>query len=199
MQGKLNFSLFGKGNASAPKALNGEGNFKIAPAMMPKLQVAKVLGGILGVKLIQDGTFQEVNGTFTLHDQVVDFSQLDVISENVSVRLTGTVGFDNQLDLKGNVILEPGATAAFSNLFGQTADEIRSEVREIPLTITGPSAAPKVKVDTVQVGLDAGKNLLNRFLFNQEDSEESGTDEPESITDDPVESVDSIIKGLFGN
>ncbi|MEM6884610.1 MAG: AsmA-like C-terminal region-containing protein [Verrucomicrobiota bacterium] len=192
MQGSLNFELSGNGNASAPKNLSGKGNFSIAPAKMPKLQAARILGSILGIKLMQDGTFEQVKGTFTLNDQVVDFSQLEVISENVSVKLTGTVGFDTQLNLQGNIILEPGATDVFSKLFGQTADEIRSEVREVPLTITGLSSKPDVKVNTVQVGLDAGKSLLNRFLFNQDESEENPTDEP-------VEQVDSIIKGLFGN
>ncbi|MEM1156632.1 MAG: AsmA-like C-terminal region-containing protein [Verrucomicrobiota bacterium] len=199
MQGPLDFSLSGQGKASMPKNLAGQGNFKIAPAKMPKLQVAKMLGGILGVKLIQDGTFDEVSGTFTIRDQQVDFSELDVISENVSVQLSGTVGFDAQLDLQGKVILEPGATDVFSKLFGQTADRIRSEMRELPLTITGPSSQPKVEVDTIQVGLDTGKNLLNRFLFNQEETDQTESAESDSISDDPVEAVDSLIKGFLGN
>jgi lipase chaperone LimK len=86
-------------------------------------------------------------------------------------------------------------------LFGNTANEIRSEKRKVPLSITGPADDPKVSVDTVRAGLDAGRSLLNRFLSPTEPA--PAADQPDDmlspdIQQEPVESVDSLLNGLFG-
>jgi len=193
MQGKCRMALTGKGVASAPKELSGEGNFSISPAIMPKLKAARILGSLLGLKVMEDGTFKEVRGTFTITSQKVDFSTLEVVSDNVSVVLSGSVGFDTRLDLKGDVVIEPGAAVAFGQLFGTSADRVRQETRRVPITITGPSSQPKVALEPVGAGLELGRELINRFLVPKEEAKSGSEGELEEVPD-----TEALLRGILG-
>lgn len=192
VSGALGLSIEGEGRASEPKNLKASGQFSMTPARVAKLEAARVLGDILGIQVMKDGSFQEIVGTFKISDQTIHFSKLDVVSENVSVTLSGAVGFDQRLNLKGQVVVEPGASIVSTSLLGRKVDSERQRVRVLPLTITGTSGDPKVQIDWVGAGLEAGLDLMNRFLRPEE---KGGSDRGK----EPAEAVDSLIQGIFGN
>ncbi|MGF1678036.1 MAG: AsmA-like C-terminal region-containing protein [Candidatus Methylacidiphilales bacterium] len=193
MQGTLDLNFKAQGLLDHPKDLKGTGDFVIEPVHMPHLKISKVLGALLGIKLLEDGTFESIQGNFRVDNQKVTFTRLDVQSEHLVVFLKGTVGFDQQLNLSGELVLQPGVAASFEQLFGQTADQVRQDERRLPLRITGTSSDPKVSLDGVGTAIDIGRSLLERFLKPQNPEEGS---EPEGELKEA--DLDALMKGLFG-
>jgi len=171
MNGNLTLNFTGQGLISDARNLSGQGDLKIPSPIIGKLQAFKDLGGLIGmvggVSALKDGKFDEINSKFTLAEQKIKLDPLNVDSRNLSIQMSGTVGFDKKLDLTGNVRLAPGllqvteAAGKVGNLLGgllgggnqnpppdaasaQPADNKAAAAINMPLTVTGTADNPKV-------------------------------------------------------
>jgi len=77
----------------------------------------------------------------------------------------GVFGFDQGLDFKGLVMLSPGKTAELTRRAGELRNlcNDRGEL-EIPLTVTGTVAAPRINVDLARALQAAAGSQLKRLL-----------------------------------
>ncbi|MEM6821463.1 MAG: AsmA family protein [Verrucomicrobiota bacterium] len=209
VEGVLTMQLRGKGNTNVPKDVKGQGSFRVAPVKMLTSkttnssgdqfwmfdtvyvvsQVTQTAGKFLGLDL--DGTFDALESEFTIRDQLIDYQRLEVLSKSIRINMTGTVSFAKQLDLRGEITIQPGESSLFAQLAGTVADSIRKKGGKIPFKITGNAENPKVEIELVETGLDLGLDLLDSLLGpkQDEDSEEG----------EKSGGIKSLLDGVFGN
>lgn len=196
-QGTLAIRVSGAGAIAEPRQLLGRGNFTLQPARIPKLQAARVLGSLLGIREIENGTFESIISDFEIRNETVHLDNLVVRGENLSIELRGTVDFNKQLDLKGNVVLAPGAALSFASLFGETADSVRQETRRLPITITGPAQKPNISLDPAGTGLEVGREVWKRLMGTDNKSDSTGQPGNPDSTKKPS-GLESILEGILG-
>jgi hypothetical protein len=193
--GKLQFDFKGAGNLDTPKEILGGGTFNISEVLIPKLQDLKILGSVLGISALKEGKLDAVESTYTIAQQKVVLQPLDIKSDNLNIAMTGPVGFDKMLDLKGNVNLDPNAVKILITMAGIKTVEGQG----IPITVQGPVNDPQIQIDGQKLAsvlavldpakllqspeqlMEAGSKLLDGFLKPKSDNaapDSNGTTAP---------------------
>jgi hypothetical protein len=163
-EGTLALNAGIQGTLEEPKNANGKGTIQIDQLSVPGVESFQALGTVLGLDVLKKGKAEVAKGTFTIHDQLLDFSSLTVDSKGVDIDLAGTLSFEKMLDFKGEAILEAGVSTLFNDLAGDLLDTERQKKRTIPLKISGPVTDPKIDAETSAIAADVGKTLFDRFL-----------------------------------
>lgn len=193
-EGTLALKTSLKGTLEEPKNAAGSGFIQIDQLSVPGVESFQALGTLLGMEVLKKGKAEVAKGTFTIHDQLLDFSSLTVDSQGVDIHLSGTLNFEAMLDFKGDAVLEAGASTLFNDLAGDLLDSERQKVRTIPLKISGPATDPKIKAETSAIAADVGKSLFDRFLRPKSGGEPSAT----SPSDNETETKSpSLLDSLF--
>ncbi len=193
-EGTLALKAQVKGTLEEPKDPTGNGYIQIDELSVPGVESFQSLGTLLGLEVLKKGKAEVAKGTFTIHDQLLDFSSLTVDSQGVDINLSGTLSFESLLNLKGEAVIEAGASTLFNDLAGNLLDNERQKMRNIPLKISGPVTDPKVDAETSAIAADVGKTLFDRFLGSGAKDESA----PASPSDNKTETQSpSLLDSLF--
>ncbi|MDR0532797.1 MAG: AsmA-like C-terminal region-containing protein [Verrucomicrobiales bacterium] len=199
--GKLDLNFEGNGNLDAPKNLTGKGNLLIPSPVIGKLKSYQNLTGIIGtiggVSALKEGKFDNIKTSFTMAEQKIQLTPLEVNSQNISISLSGPLGFDKSLDLKGEVDLAPGllqVAQTVENIIGavnaiknpDAQQPVNNETKtpskiKFPLAVDGTTDDPKISLDTgnqnnnaPQTQQEKNQNLINGLsdMFNKKKNNE---------------------------
>ncbi|MDR2463083.1 MAG: AsmA-like C-terminal region-containing protein [Verrucomicrobiales bacterium] len=199
--GKFDLNFNGNGNLDSPKNLTGSGDLIIPSPVIGKLKayqnITQIIGTIGGISVLKEGKFDNIKTMFTISEQKLQLNPLAVNSPNLTISLGGAVGFDQNLDLKGEVILAPGILQV-----AQTVENILNTVNTIshpdtppatapqtpgmlkfPLTVSGPATDPKIGLDinsTLPNQQEKTSNIINGLsnLFNKKTAPAPANDSP---------------------
>ncbi len=132
--------------------LAGDGSLTLKEGRLILLPGLKQLADLMSVgpKLLNSAEFTHAaDAKFTLNPTGVQISESNVTTEVIAVRATGTVGFDQTMDLRAN----GGPIEKIQNLFGK-AGKVVGLVTDKALTyrIHGPVSGPKVEVLPLGIG-----------------------------------------------
>ena len=194
-----------KGSGTAAVKGGRIANFDLGDAVMGQLGAVPAVSKLadLGGEKVgkhKDTTFESLDGTFTLGEGKIRIDPLALRNMGTSKAtgsdavLSGTVGFDTTLDLKGKLILSQKHSVKLVGKMKEAKALAGDDGRIVlPLTITGNASAPKPMVDIqyiTQAFLRYGtKKLLEDKL---------GIEVPDQQQDgQPKRPIEGLLKGLL--
>lgn len=152
--------LHGQGDqwATLQHTMTGKGAFKVNDGVLKTADLAQMISGPIGeaMKIVgkssalarggsgapQSTTLHGLQGEFTVANGRMVFSRpISVRSNFGDLSLTGSVGLDQQLDLKGTAQLAPSFLSAAAGV--DPGKPIAA-----PLEVTGSLGAPQVRIDS---------------------------------------------------
>ncbi|MDR1305068.1 MAG: AsmA-like C-terminal region-containing protein [Verrucomicrobiales bacterium] len=153
VSGKLDAHFTGSGNFDAPQDLTGKGDLLILGPVIGKLQsyqsFTSVIGSVSGISVLQEGRFDNIQSMFTLAGKKIQLAPLEVNSPNLSITLSGPIGFDESLDLKGEITLAPGllqVAQTVGNIIGSVNSLKNSTAQSPPTTTETPKLPSQFKL-----------------------------------------------------
>jgi hypothetical protein len=219
--GAVDFTLDVKGSLDAPKDLTGPGSFVVSDietaqlkgmkgkqeglgglltllSLIPRIAepLGQVAGSLSGISVLQEGKISSATGQFQMGRQRMEYSKLFVDAGELDIDLKGTMTFDSELDLQGDVVLGPKLAGSLSGLVsGQPGS---AQEQRLPMTIRGPSSSPKVSINPAGVLMNTGTQLLDRFLRPGSGAPSGGnTTTPEGQPKEEKSLLPGGFKGLF--
>ena len=170
LAGSLTFQTTLNGFLKSQETFRGNGAADIRNGNLWRSDLFKQMGSLPFVKVLgmEEVVFTDLSATFDIHDKKIWTENLNLMSSGVALRLKGSVGFDQNLDLLMNIRYSPdilrGAedTGGFVPLLIQEAEEFISEYR-----IRGTLKEPKYEKVPLPVGKVVGKKISSLFRLGQ--------------------------------
>jgi len=167
--GRLSLSGTGTEVEAITQSVSGDGHASIADGVVENFNLIEEsvsgLGGVAGTtKLLEAGgektgahrmtQFEKLTADFNIADGVInlkEFKLFNIYTDKVTQAeavLTGRIGLDQTLDLKGRISLSPEHSAELVAKVKELDALIDGSGRMVfPLMITGKAASPKVRLD----------------------------------------------------
>ncbi|SFI82060.1 hypothetical protein [Planctomicrobium piriforme] len=95
MMGKVNGVLQASGQGSSARNTTGQGWIQVTPAALYELPVFAQMMTLLSFRPAQagDAAFNYAYGDFTIHDEMFDFSNIELVGDSLKFGGRGTVGY----------------------------------------------------------------------------------------------------------
>jgi uncharacterized protein involved in outer membrane biogenesis len=174
--GQLDLNLRAAG-APLERALTGTLAARLVKGVIHDFPLLAAINQALGVTGGggRDTAFEELSATLAVGGGKASTRNLLLKMGELTVSAAGVLGFDQRLDLEGQVTLSPARTAGLTGKAGELRNlrNDRGEL-EIPLTVTGTVSAPSINVDLARMLETAAKyqlklqleKTLKRFIKN---------------------------------
>lgn len=189
--GKMRVEVDTQGRLSEPKALTGPGTLRIAPAHMSKFKSLQLLGTLLGISILRDGNMESIEAEFDLGNETIQMKRLWIQSPNVTIKLEGTIGFDQKLDLRGDLEVAPDLLSLIKPLASQILKRRDGGAVGTRLLVRGTVAAPEIQLDGNWITENMTEDSLNQ-LFNR------GEELIKPLQEGLQRTIDEGIRSIFG-
>jgi uncharacterized protein involved in outer membrane biogenesis len=198
LSGKTAITGAGTLPANLKRNLKGNGEFAIQNGALKNNEVSAGLLAILGLQDMKEIPMDKANGNFTIANEIINLKTV-IISKDISIDETGTIGLNEKLDLgimvkvsdrlAPKLVSQSSITQFLSTEQGWTS---------LPLRVGGTISKPSYGVDMRVVGKKVGEKVQQkvgeelRKILQRDQTQTTGAGDPKSVT--PADRL----KDLFG-
>jgi AsmA protein len=184
-----------EGTAAVKSTLTGNGRTDMKKCEVKSSKITDGIALVTGMNELKNISFETVTFTFSVKDQKVFLDGI-MNSRLVKMNPTGTLGFDERIDVITDLKLSPDLSARLpdSRVMGYMKDNDGWSI--IPLKISGTVEKPSVGLNTAAMGkgLERGlKDEIGKRLFKGAQQKEGGQPSPPK-----EQKPQDLLKGLFG-
>lgn len=166
LSGNLSSTINIKGNFTKKKHISGKGEIKIIKGYLWEINIFKGLGEILFIKPdFKSIIFKEGYGKFTFNDQGVNFTEISLISPNLTLKGEGNISFLKDI----NITIIPQINPNFIKGTRKLRDVIDDIIGKtgIGIEIYGKIDKPKYKIlPVVELPLKNIRHIIKNILDN---------------------------------
>jgi AsmA protein len=198
LSGKAEVSGAGSVAASIKRNLKGKGSFNVKDGRIKNAQISDGLLAILGLGNLKEIPMEKAEGTFTIGGGLIDLKSV-IVSKDLIVNETGTIGLDQRLDLsllvKVSDALSPGIVSQSEIARFLSAEKGWTTV---PLKLGGTISKPSYGIDTKAVGKQVTETIQKKVgegLFKALSGEKGKTEGAEQKKKGG--SAEDLLKGFF--
>ena len=187
MSGRLDAKTLWLGPATDPMAVSGKGTIEVHNGQLINVPIFRTLGQLLGVSALSQPDYSEGKVEFTVADQVMTLSKLQLKSALFELSGTGTIGFDSALKMECRVDLHPDLVKQLPPAIAKSLESRENGYGSLPFKLGGTLNQPKVELVITSGMVEQATDLL-KGLFGKKNKTEKAA-EPAPATPAPATST----------
>ncbi len=164
ISGRVDAKTFWLGPATDPMAISGKGTIELRNGQLIQVPFFKTLSQLLGVPALNQPDVTDCKIEFTVADQLITISSLQLKSALFELSGSGTMGFDLNLKMNCRLDLSPEITQQLPGSLDKLLEKRDNGYRSITFKLTGNAENPKVElgVNLADQAIDALKGFFGK-------------------------------------
>lgn len=160
VSGRLDAKTLWLGPSTDPMAISGKGTLELHDGQLIQVPFFRVLAQLLGVSALSQPDFSECKIEFTVVDQVMTVSLLQLKSALFELSGTGTVGFDSALQMQCRLDLNPELVKQMPATISNALEKQPNGYSSVPFKLGGTLSDPKVELVITQGMIQQATDLI---------------------------------------
>jgi uncharacterized protein involved in outer membrane biogenesis len=185
--GALKADITLQGTIAEPKQAQGNGSFSVGDMKLKEIKGMDVFFTLLNVPELKDQTFAQTNGTFKIENQQITFYKIEATSPISQLTGSGTVGFDQSLNMDCMIALLPSIARKIPEHVKSQLQQREDGASTLVFKVYGTTSSPQTNL-MEKVGGSVLQKEVIAPLFNKLFKKKSN-DQPQTTTPAPTESV----------
>jgi uncharacterized protein involved in outer membrane biogenesis len=154
------------GTLAEPKQAQGNGSFAVTDMKLNQIKGMDVFFALLNVPELKDQTFAQTQGTFKIENQQITFYKIEATSPVTQLTGSGTVGFDQSLNMDCMIALLPSIAKKIPENVKSQLQQREDGASTLVFKVYGTTSSPQTNL-MEKVGGSVLQKEVIAPLFNK--------------------------------